>query len=264
MFVDESFCYDYRQDILWWIILLIPAFIEIVSFLCYSGCTLNHFAYLTIFCYVTAVIDIAFLYALTVICGIYYIYYIFQQTYYFVWYHWSLYQAWPIILWLFTVVCLLMIGATMLMYIILEIVSEQFMWQIHLPYQTRSIVWVEYVSLSVFLLPQICGKFSMKHLLYLVALMGCLFFPWFYSQQSDMRLHHSFYGLVLIALPVRCLQWLGLCVCLDSLMYVWFPERGYWKDETFVSYDCINVLWENVKLVYTLYLLYTCLQISRK
>lgn len=261
MSMDASFCYDHQQDIIWWIILFIPALIESIS-LVYRCSTLNHFGYLTLFFYVMTLIDISFLYALTLICAVYYICYIIHQTYYFVCYHWRKYYSW-IILWLFYVFFLLSVGLVMLVYLISQIVSDKLAWQIALPFQTKWIVWLEYVSLSVFFLPQLFHRFHIKDL---IALVGCCFFPWFYSQQSEiMRLHHSFYGLILLALPVRCFQWLGFVVCLDSLMYVWWSERGYWKDDsTLISYDCINVLWENWKLVYTLYLLYACIQIAQK
>jgi hypothetical protein len=238
--------------------LMIPAIVELV----YLGTlgVVNHLSYITLLGYVGAVIHPAFLYGLTGICGVWYISHILQQTYYFVRRHWGM----LIILWLFYVFFLLGVGIAMLIYLILQM-REQFTWQISLPYQTWAIVWGEYASLAVFFLPQMTGRFRMKHILYLAALMGCFIFPLFYSRQSEkMRLHHSFYGLILMALPVRCLQWLGTFVCLDSLMYMWLPERGYYNGDTFVSYDCINILWENLRLVYTLYLLYACVQICTK
>lgn len=134
--------------------------------------------------------------------------------------------------------------------------SNGFSWMVPLPFQTKGVVFAEYASLGL-----IHGGLAYKKwkegnragaLFHIFAAAMSFIFPAFYWN-TDMRLHHSFYGLALMATPYRPLQYFGSLVTLDSALYFIEPWRGYismnaaglpQKNE----YDFINTVVDNYSL----------------
>lgn len=135
-------------------------------------------------------------------------------------------------------------------------ISNGFSWAVSLPFQTKGVVFAEYASLGL-----IHGGLAYKKwkegnklgaLFHIFAAALSFIFPAFYWN-NDMRLHHSFYGLALMATPYRPLQFFGSLVTLDSALYFIEPWRGYisttaaglpQKNE----YDFINTVVDNYAL----------------
>lgn len=141
-------------------------------------------------------------------------------------------------------------------YILAPMITNGFSWAVSLPFQTKGVVFAEYASLGLLhgsiayhkwkkgdrwdaLFHLFCGALS-------------FIFPAFYWNH-DMRLHHSFYGLALMATPYRPLRFLGGMVTLDSALYFLEPWRGYisvdgWGWSHHNEYDFINTIVDNYPL----------------
>lgn len=75
-------------------------------------------------------------------------------------------------------------------------------------------------------------------------------FPVYYymtaTPDNPMRVHHSFLGLFLQLLPVRCLKIYGAAVMWDSSLYFASADRGYFSGKHFHSYDYQNTILDNI------------------
>lgn len=135
-------------------------------------------------------------------------------------------------------------------FVLMPMLTNGFMWQIPLPFQTKGVVFAEYASIGVLNGALAYNKWekgdklgALYHLF-----IGALsfIFPAFYWN-TEMRLHHSFYGLLLMSTPYKPLQMLGSMVCFDSALYMLQPLRGYTSVNSFGfpqfhSYDFINTI----------------------
>lgn len=141
-------------------------------------------------------------------------------------------------------------------YILAPMITHGFSWSVSLPLQTKGVVFAEYASVGT-----LHGALAYKKwekgdklgaLFHLFTGALCFAFPSFYWN-NDMRLHHSFYGLLLMATPYRPLQIFGGMVTLDSSLYMLQPWRGYttvdpWGWVQKHEYDFINSVVDNYPL----------------
>lgn len=69
-------------------------------------------------------------------------------------------------------------------------------------------------------------------------------FPAFYVFYSggELRLHHSFLGLLMQLAPFPGLRFFGAMVALDSSLYMFSDARGFFKGQIFESADFMNIV----------------------
>lgn len=148
------------------------------------------------------------------------------------------------------VALLLTVGTVFTLFVAKPLLISGFTWHLKLPFQTNLVVFLEYASVGVLHLGLAGRSFLKKNkkdaLFHLFAGALSFIFPTHYLH-TKMRLHHSFYGLILMALPYRSAKFIGTLVTLDSASYFISPKRGYfsvsdWGTKNFNSYDFINVL----------------------
>jgi hypothetical protein len=141
-------------------------------------------------------------------------------------------------------------------YIIIPMLNTGFTFAVHLPFQTKGVVFAEYAlvgALHGVLTYKAWKKGDKKQALFhLFAAALSFIFPLHYLN-NDMRLHHSFYGLLMMALPSRPLRFLGSIITFDSLLYMIEPWRGYTTVVPLSSpknhqYDFINSIVDNYAL----------------
>lgn len=141
-------------------------------------------------------------------------------------------------------------------YIIAPMIAHGFSWAVSLPLQTKGVVFAEYASVGLLHAGLACYKWKKGDrwgaLFHVFAAALSFIFPAFYWN-TDMRLHHSFYGLLMMATPFRSLQFLGTVVSLDSALYILAPLRGYTSVDAlgftrFNQYDFINTIVDNYPL----------------
>jgi len=141
----------------------------------------------------------------------------------------------------------IVIGAT----ILIPLFTNGFSWSIALPFQTKGVVFAEYASLGLVHGGLAYSKFRKGDiaggLFHLFGAALSFIFPAFYWN-NDMRLHHSFYGLLMMALPFRATKFLGSMIVFDSSLYMLEPVRGYATAQDFVQYDFINSVADNFPL----------------
>lgn len=141
-------------------------------------------------------------------------------------------------------------------YVLYPILTNGFSWAVGLPFQSKGVVFAEYASVGALHGGLAYNKWKKGDkwgaLYHLFAAALSFIFPSFYWN-NDMRLHHSFYGLLLMATPYRSLQFLGGVVTLDSSLYMLEPWRGYtsinawgWPQKN--EYDFINSVVDNFPL----------------
>ncbi len=146
---------------------------------------------------------------------------------------------------------LLAIGA----YFVIPMALHGFSWSLfqYLPFQTPAVVFAEYGAVGALHVGMACYKWKkgdkMGALFHLFAGALSFAFPAFYLH-NDMRLHHSFFGLLMMAAPSRPVQFLGSAITLDSALYALAPLRGYSHInalgvKTFRQYDFINSILDN-------------------
>ncbi|MCI5052922.1 MAG: hypothetical protein MRY21_07310 [Simkaniaceae bacterium] len=70
-------------------------------------------------------------------------------------------------------------------------------------------------------------------------------FPAYYLHAGDMRLHHSFIGLALMAIPSRVTKLIGSMITFDSSLYALEPLRGYQGMWNFNQFDFMNIFWNH-------------------
>lgn len=134
--------------------------------------------------------------------------------------------------------------------------SNGFSWMVYLPFQTKGVVFAEYASLGLIHGALACKKWKEGNrtgaLFHIFAAALSFIFPACYWN-NDMRLHHSFYGLALMATPYRPLQFFGSLVTLDSVLYFIEPWRGFISTNAAGlpqknEYDFINTVVDNYSL----------------
>lgn len=135
-------------------------------------------------------------------------------------------------------------------FFLVPLITHGFTWHFDLPFQTKGVVFAEYASIGVVnggLAYHKWKKGDRLGALYHLGVGALSFaFPSFYWN-NDMRLHHSFYGLLLMTTPSRPLRMFGGAVCFDSALYMIEPLRGYWSIDSwgirhFNQYDFINTV----------------------
>jgi hypothetical protein len=141
-------------------------------------------------------------------------------------------------------------------HILSPMISHGFSWSVSLPLQTKGVVFAEYAAVGVLHGAIACYKWKKGNrseaLFHLFAAALSFIFPAFYWN-GNMRLHHSFYGLLLMAAPSRTLKMFGTMATFDSALYMLAPLRGYWGTTPwgtphFHEYDFINIVVDNVPL----------------
>lgn len=130
---------------------------------------------------------------------------------------------------------------------------SHFSWSVSLPYQTKGVVFMEYASIGVLHSGLAYSKWQKGEkgaaLFHLFCGGLSIFFPFMYWN-NDMRLHHSFYGLLAMAMPFRAMKIFGGLVTCDSALYFLEPLRGYANAVgNFVQYDFINSVVDNAPLL---------------
>lgn len=133
------------------------------------------------------------------------------------------------------------------MYVAIPFATRGFSWNINLPFQTGEVVLLEYCMLAILHGAIAYSKYkkenSHSYFHLFAAAMACLLGIFYFK--TDQRLHHSFYGLILMAAPFRSLQFLGSAITLDSACYLIQPMRGYFDaNSNFHDYDIINTILE--------------------
>jgi hypothetical protein len=142
-------------------------------------------------------------------------------------------------------------------WILAPMLANGFTWKIDLPFQTKEVVFAEYASIGILngAIAHAKWKKQEKREAFYHSLVGLLSFafPSFYWN-NDMRLHHSFYGLLLMSTPSRPLRMLGSAITFDSSLYMFEPLRGYdaadpqFGGTSFYEYDFINTILDHPSL----------------
>lgn len=93
-------------------------------------------------------------------------------------------------------------------------------------------VFLEYAALGVLHLGIAAHKFIKGHpkegVFHLFSGALGFLFPAFYWNDAKMRLHHSFTGLIMMAVPSRPIQFMGSLITLDSSFYLFVDNRSTW------------------------------------
>ena len=99
-------------------------------------------------------------------------------------------------------------------------------------------VFLEYAAVGLLHLGISIHKFVKGHqkegLFHLFSGALGFLFPAYYWHDANTRLHHSFTGLIMMALPSRPIQFMGSLITLDSSFYLFVNNRGTW--------DFLNVI----------------------
>lgn len=141
------------------------------------------------------------------------------------------------------VVGILSIGALALgAYVVYPMLMTGFSWRVSLPFQTKPVVFAEYafvglVHLGLAIHNYIKGD-KQNALFHLFAAGLAFMFPIYYWN-NEMRLHHSFLGLILMALPFRATKFIGSVITFDSSLYL-LGKRS--------NFDFMNIFWGNFPL----------------
>lgn len=131
-------------------------------------------------------------------------------------------------------------------YLLPPLITGGFSWDIPslLPFQTPAVVFVEYASLGLLHGYQAYTKWKNGEkppaVFHSIAAVLGLVFPSYYLNH-EMRLHHSSYGLLMMSLPWRPLQYLGSLITYDSFLYLVKKTR-----ET----DLINLIVDNFSMFF--------------
>lgn len=120
-----------------------------------------------------------------------------------------------------------------------------------LPFQNPVTVFVEYLIIGLFHLKKSFQALQkgekLNALLYFINFGLSIFFPIKYLLgYEQMRLHHSFLGLMLQLIPYRPLQLFGSLLTFDSFLYTFSENRN--------GYDLINCIFANLtETIYSLF-----------
>lgn len=140
--------------------------------------------------------------------------------------------------------------------VVSPLLTGGFQWQLSVPFQTKAVVFLEYAAVGLLHLGLSVRSWRKGNraeaLFHLFATALSFGFPSFYLH-NDMRLHHSFYGLILMALPSRTAKIFGSFIAFDSSLYAFASQRGGFLHGKFVEYDFINIVLEQFKLFVQLF-----------
>ncbi len=145
-------------------------------------------------------------------------------------------------------------GAILIGAYVLIPLLQKFSWSVSLPFQTKLVVFFEYAALGILHAGIALSKYlkgdKAGALFHLTAAVAAIAFPVFYWNH-EMRLHHSFYGLAMMALPSRTAKILGSAITFDASLYMLEPLRGgYVAPGDFVRYDFINIIVDRFPLFF--------------
>jgi len=121
-----------------------------------------------------------------------------------------------------------------------------FQWNIPLPIpQTKPVVFAEYATVGAVHLglaaKNLKKEDKQKALFHLFSGALSFIFPTYYWN-NQMRLHHSFLGLILMATPYRPAKFIGSVITFDSSLYFISPKRGVG------GYDFMNTFFDRFPL----------------
>lgn len=130
-------------------------------------------------------------------------------------------------------------------YILPPLIINGFSWSVTLPWQTPAVVFAEYACLGLIHSYEAFTSWRNKDMASagfhsLAAVLGFVFPSYYLSH--EMRLHHSSYGLLMMALPIRPLQFLGSIVTFDSFLYL--------VDPLYNTTDFINLIVANFSMFF--------------
>jgi hypothetical protein len=158
----------------------------------------------------------------------------------------------------FTAIATIIIGG----YVLSPLITKGFSWGVSLPFQTKAVVFLEYAFLGLI---HGCLAYSKYRkgdksgaLFHLIAAVMSIVFPSVYMGDAVTRLHHSFYGLALMALPFRTTKFIGSMITFDSALYFSGIARGYQTIDVdgkpvLHQYDFINSIVDNFPLFVNTY-----------
>lgn len=112
-------------------------------------------------------------------------------------------------------------------YVIPPLMISGFSWSISLPWQTPAVVFAEYAALGLLHGYEAVTKWrhgeKAAAVFHAVAAVMGFVFPSYYLSH-EMRLHHSSFGLLMMALPLRPIQFLGSIITFDSSLYLLYSK----------------------------------------
>lgn len=112
--------------------------------------------------------------------------------------------------------------------------------------QTKLTLFLEYGMLGLLhFYKAFKAKSKSEAAFHIVSAILSFVFPTFYSffsPASEIRLHHSFLGLLLQLVPIPALQTFGSMITLDSSLYFFSSVRGFIDNGVFRSADFMNIV----------------------
>ena len=143
--------------------------------------------------------------------------------------------------------------------IFIPLISKGFSWNLFhsLPCQTPAAAFAAYAGLGMVHGGMALDKWKkgdrMGVCVHIFAAALAFMFPTYYLWHGNLRLHHSFTGLALMAAPSRSLQFLGGVMTFDSSLYAISPFRGYVTGIDHHQYDFMNSVVEHYPLFHAAY-----------
>ena len=137
-----------------------------------------------------------------------------------------------------------------LMPIVMTSFKIKSIWSLYelLPHQTNLVVKLEYFSMGLahgyIALQKLKAGNNCGGMFHLCAAISAVAFPYIHlAQGEELRLHHSLLGPALQPLRVKTLKTTGTYISIDSTLYSFAPQRGYFDCfGNFMSYDYMNVI----------------------
>ncbi|MBI2742430.1 MAG: hypothetical protein HYX48_00740 [Chlamydiales bacterium] len=139
-----------------------------------------------------------------------------------------------------------------------------------LPMQTPAVVLMEYALVGLCHLLLAVRAYQkdekMMALFHGVNALLSFIFPAVYwrDEGSNLRLHHSFTGLLMQLMPFRCTKMLGALISFDSLLYFISSNRGHWTYGRFSNFDFMNIVVGNISLILLFYVAAGFIELASK
>lgn len=159
---------------------------------------------------------------------------------------------------LYSSVFCICVGAVAIAPSILQTISQvSDVWQVagFIPFQTPEVVFAEYALLGVLHLIQAIRYWNKSEhtnsIFHLASSLAAIFFPLWYAfaPGNEMRLHHSFTGLLLQLAPFQTVRIFGTFIAADSGLYFFSSQRGYISNKNrLINYDYLNAVYEQFPL----------------
>jgi len=144
-------------------------------------------------------------------------------------------------------------------YISMAVAKASSVWALTdiIPFQSEAVVFAEYLLVGALHVVQAVRYFIKKDYargaFHASAAASAIFFPFWYmfAPGNEMRLHHSFMGLVLQLAPSQAVRTLGTAIVMDSAFYCISPQRGYRDPHSgrMSNYDLMNGIYDNLPMV---------------